>query len=257
MFHFVEKESQVLGHRVARGDSDCLRLSNLFELLKDHQIDILKLSINSCSPELYVKLDALRLPYYLLGITVEYKSVFRQHETHNYINKDIEFREYIGKEQYEFKEMVYEVFRDSPASYFINPGLSTVVDEATQLRCLVEYINSLNNSVKPYYFTHLVLYKGQLAGFVCSYKQGLGGGATYGGILPKFQNKGLYLDVVRFIQNFGKELGQKWGTAQAQLQNTVVQKTFQKAGLSPSGYQLNIHINAFFGSLHHLKNQTS
>lgn len=250
LFTISENESQVLGYRVARGNLSSLYDTNdLLDSLRKNQIDVLKLSIADSPDDLYVLLDKLKLPYYLLGIVIEYKANFLKNTQIAYRNEAVEFIEYTGEKTVDFERLVTKIFAESPASYYLNPGLLPVYDKEKQLKCLAQYIKTLNSAQNDNNFTHLVYCKGEPVGFITSYKEGTGGAATYAGLLKEFQGRGLYIDLVSFIQNHGKSIGQKWGTAYAQLQNTVVQKTFQRQGLRPNGHVLNIHVNCFFGEL--------
>jgi len=249
MFHHIQNESALLRMNVSRGDDRCLDLPDLAHQLKDAKVDVLKLTLSDSTPDLYLRLDALGLPYYVLGVTIEYRSVFGRNPVFPYLNSGLEFIEYKGEDPEMFKAMVASVFQHWPGSYYLNPGLCHLIDKHLQLQALVEYVAGLNSSEREGHYTHLLRHRGAWAGFVCSYKQGNGGGATYSGLLKQYENKGLYLDIIRFIQNYGKEIGQKWGTAHVQLQNTVGQKAFAKGGLFPSGHSLNVHVNCFYGTL--------
>lgn len=247
---YIQNESEHLGYRVARGDDSCLEnINGLKAELEQLEVDVLKLSLSSTSRELYLQLDAIGSPYYILGTMLEYKAIFNQEQPHEYINHGIEFVPYNGENEAAFCDMVAETFKDVEASFYLNPGLVGKVSQAQQLHCLVQYINTLNQSHLADHYTHLLKVKGKTVGFICSYKVGKGGGATYSGILPAYQNQGLYLDIIRFIQNYGQSIGQKWGTSTVQLHNVLVQRGFQRMGMQSSGYVLNVHVNCFHGKL--------
>ncbi len=250
LFEVSKEESDALGYKIARGTGESLLSpEKLLTNLEKEEIDVLKLSLSDSTADLYTQLDQLKLPYYLLGIVIEYKSNFSRNAYKPYLNEHIEFEEYLGKDPKPFKELVNKVFSNSPGSFYTNPGLIGIQDEAKQIACLANYVSTLNKTTNDQYYTHLIKFKGELAGFVTSYQKGSGGAATYAGLLKKFEGKGLYLDLVNFIQNYGKEIGQKWGKAYVQIQNTVVQKIFHKQGLVPHNYILNIHVNCFYGQL--------
>ncbi len=252
LFTISEDEGNILGYRIARGDLNSLHSIELLqESLKEERIDVLKLSVRDSPENLYTLLDQLGLPYYVLGIVIEYKANFQRNNLIPYRNDSVEFTEYTGESEVDFTGLVKKIFATTPASYFINPGLEHVQNKENQLHCLASYINTLNKSLRKNHYSHLINFKGKSVGFITSYKEGNGGAATYAGLLPEFQGKGLYLDLVSFIQNHGKSIGQKWGMAYAQIQNTVVQKTFHRQGLRPNGYLLNLHINSFYGALKH------
>lgn len=250
MIYKSEKESKAFGYNIGRGDDECLKdLTVLKSEIKTQKIDILKLTLKKTDQDLYNQLNLLNYPYYLLGIVIVYKSNFRINDVKLYSHENLNFVEYLGEDPIVFKNLVREIFKDSPSSFFSNPELKNLTSKEKQLDCLVEYISTLNSSIDEQHYTHLMYVDGHLAGFITSHKENDGGAATYAGILKQFQGKGLYMDLINFIQNYGKEIGQKWGTASVQLQNSVVQKAFVKAGLSLSGYELNIHVNCFEGKL--------
>ncbi|MGB0432159.1 MAG: hypothetical protein ACPGLV_16910, partial [Bacteroidia bacterium] len=216
------------------------------ELVKN-RIDILKINTTQAEKDLFVKLDKLGYNYYLLGAQIEYKAVFKKNVNTKFRNSQIKIIEYKGGDANVLKTLVKDVFKNNYSSYFQNPGIIGLVDDKTQLDCFAEYILTLNSANKENHFTHLFYLDNILVGFICSYVDGIGSGALYSGILKKYENRGLYLDIIQFIQAFGKEKGSKWGTATVQLQNIVGQKSFIAGGMSPNGYSLNIHINAFEG----------
>lgn len=245
-----ELENRAFGYNIGR----CKRLDfeNIHQLKEEiiaKKIDLLKLNLRDSGPDLYLLLEQLNYPFYILGIVIEYKSNFRLNKFKPYLNDELDFVEYLGEEPETFKNLVKEIFKNTPASYYQNPDFFEITDHQKQIECLADYISQLNAGYNSNFYTHLLKFKGELAGFITSYRENDGGAATYAGILKKFEGKGLYLDLVSFIQNYGKEIGQNWGTASTQIQNTVVQKAFQKAGLFPNGYELNIHINCKEGKL--------
>lgn len=248
--NYIEGESKYLGYRVARGDDACIEnAKDLKTALELQSIDVLKLNLSNTSKEMYLQLDALNCPYYVLGIMLQYKAIFNHQQPFVYENEEIEFEPYNREDEGAFCSMVADIFRNAESSYYHNPGLLGKVTQEQQLNCLVQYINTLNESCIPNNYTHLLKLKGKTVGFICSYKDGRGGAATYSGVLPPYQNQGLYLDMIRFIHNYGKSIGQQWGTSTVQLHNVLVQRSFQKMGMQPNGYVLNVHVNSFFGNL--------
>ena len=254
MFKFIDDESYILGFNVARSDErSLLQPLQLVEELEVSEIDILKLSCKNPLPDLFSKLDRLNLKYYVLGITQEYKSFFtRILSPKKYLHSDIEFIEFTLDKKQELMSLVKAIFKNNAASYFNNPALVNFIDDEKQLECLAVYIATFSKELDENKYTHLMYLHGNPVGFVTSYREGTGGGVLYAGILEEYVGRGYYIDLVRFIQNYGKAIGQKWGLAYAQIHHTTVQKTFIKEGLIPQGYVLNIHVNCGFGKLKHL-----
>jgi hypothetical protein len=247
LFEWSEQESNILGYNIARGNSNTLQyLPELQLQLQLQEIDVLKLSLSNTQPDLFSQLNLLKLPYYLLGMVVEFKAIFKE-EVLPYTNKDIAFIEYCGQDEALFTQLVKDVFNGVAASYYTNPEI--VVDELLHTTCLAAYLCTQNSFYDRDKFTHLLYYKNQLAGFITSYRKGTGGGVTYAGILPQFARKALFTDMIYFIQNYGVSIGQKWGTFYGQLQNKTALKMYCRAGLTPIGHTINVHVNAFYGKL--------
>lgn len=251
MFRISDQESKVLEMNIARGNSDCLNNPTaLVEKLKESKVDVLKLTCENPSPDLYTHLDALHLEYYVLGIVLEYKSIFSRNPKHKaYLHTDVSFKAYTLANKDTLKFLVKNIFKGNPTSYFKNPKIASFLNQEKQLDVLFKYIATYAKELDESKYTH-IMYKGnEPIGFVTSYKEGQGGGVLYAGILDKYVGKGYYIDLVRFIQNYGKGIQQKWGLAHAQVHHTVIQKTFIKEGLVPQGYTLNVHVNCLYGKL--------
>ena len=124
--------------------------------IKTQKIDVLKLSLNQTDTNLYTLLDLLQFPYYILGITVEYKYYFHQNHAQEYHNSDIEFIEYKGEDELSFKLLVKKIFEKVPASFYTNPGLKNQLTQEKQVECLAEYIASLNLAYQENHYTHLL-----------------------------------------------------------------------------------------------------
>lgn len=251
MFRISNHESKVLEMNIARGDADCLKHPTaLVKKLQESKIDILKLSCRNPPSDLYQNLDALDLEYYVLGIVLEYKSIFSRNPKHKaYLHPDVSFKAYTSAHKDTLEFLVKNIFKENPTSYFKNPKIASHINQEKQLDLLFQYIATYNKELDASKYTHIMYKEKVPIGFITSYKKGQGGGVLYAGILEEYVGKGYYIDLVRFIQNYGKEIQQKWGLAHAQVHHTVIQKTFIKEGLIPQGYTLNVHINCLFGML--------
>lgn len=249
IFQISEEESQILGYNVARGDTFTIENPELLrEELKAQKIDVLKLSLENTKPDLYIQLNKLQIPYYVLGMVLELKLIFDAKPL-NYLNKNIDFKEYKNENEIMFKGLVKEIFNDNAGSYYINPIFEIDNQKALQSECLAIYLSKQNSAFDDNKFTHLIFLDGKLAGFIVSYRKGSGGGVSYAGILKSFEKRGLFHDLICFIQIFGKSIGQKWGTIHSQIQNQSAIKMHTRMGMLPSGHVLNVHINACFGHL--------
>lgn len=256
MFKFYKEESDFSGFNIARADISCLEKPiQLLKELKRKKIDVIKLSCRNPSSDLYFKLNSLGLDYYILSITQEYKSIFSKNpKQKEYLHPKLIFEEYTLKNSEILESLVKEIFKNNANSYFKNPLLNDILDEKRSLEILAKYVSSYCKEIDPNKYTHIMYERKKPIGFITSFKEDDGGGVLYAGILDQYVGKGYYLDLVRFIQNYGKSIGQKWGLAYAQIHHNTIHKTFIKEGLRPQGYILNVHLNCCFGKLNsHLK----
>lgn len=247
IFEISKEESEIMGYTIARGNNETLmHTDKLIQQLEENRVDVLKLNLENTQPDIYYHLDALKLPYYVLGMVVEFKAIFKD-EPIPYHNKEISFKEYIGDDEDLFKNLVKNIFSHVAGSFYLNPFLPITNQNELQSECLANYLCKENIGYNPCKYTHLIYLKDELAGFITSYKKGTGGGVTYAGVLPQFARKAVFPDIVSFIQNYGKSIGQKWGIFHSQLQNQSAMKMYCRAGLMPVGHGLSVHVNAGFG----------
>ncbi|MGB3591629.1 MAG: hypothetical protein WBA16_08075 [Nonlabens sp.] len=259
MISYSNEESEILGYRVARSNEYALlNINETVHYLTKEKIDVLKLTIDNPDPTLYIKLDQLGFPYYVLGITQSYKSSFTRNPKHiSYLHEDLSFKSVNDNLEPIIESLVSDIFRTNTSSFFTNPLLQLKHNEYKEMQVLLKYIAKYDERKDPEKFTHIMHYREQPVGFISSYKEGIGGGVAFAGILDKFVGRGFYIDLVRFIQNFGKSIEQKWGIAHAQLHHTVIHKSFVREGMVPHGSTMNVHINCAKGNLYGLQIKSS
>lgn len=243
-----EKESALLGIRVARASHLPNETDSFHQALRDLRVDVLKLSLSNAPHDLYVQLDRLGFPYYVLGMTMTYRCDLSTLQPKAYFRKDLEFVEHTGQYDREIRALAKDIFAGSAASFYINPGLHNRVSEAAQLECLAAYIAGIHSAAMPDHYSFLLKTKDRFAGLVCGRKYGTGGEVTYAGVIGELQSKGFFIDIARFIQNHGIALGREFGLAHVQLHNAVMHRVLHHEGMYPVGHTLNVHVNCFLGN---------
>lgn len=254
-FHFEisEQESAILGIRVARAGSLPDDINSLQQALRDLRVDVLKLGLGNAPRDLYVQLDRLGYPYYVLGMTMTYRFDLAGAQPRAYFRKDLEFVEHTGQYEREVRALVKDIFAGSATSYYLNPGLIDRVPETAQLECLAAYIAGMHSAANPDYYCFLLKTNNRFSGMVCGRKFGTGGEVTYAGVISELQSKGLFIDIARFIRNHGISLGREFGIAHVQLHNSVMHRVLHHEGMYPVGHVLNVHVNCFQDRQEHSK----
>ncbi|MGQ9847943.1 MAG: GNAT family N-acetyltransferase, partial [Bacteroidales bacterium] len=93
----------------------------------------------------------------------------------------------------------------------------------------------------------LIYSENNIAGFVtCSFnEQNKECEVILNGVMPNFSGRGIYSDIVRFIQKYFKDKGYKKMLISTQLQNIAVQKVWIREGFVIDRSYETYHINAF------------
>ena len=238
----AEVESEILGLKIARGDLLDLTSPDLVPELIKQKVDVLKLHIQEAPENLFQLLDALNMPYYLLGNSIRYKALLQRIQPFPYINENFRVEETDSHSSDLLMSLSTASFGSRSVSFFSNPGLHITDLETKQMDVFKHFLKSWTDENR---FTHLCYIAEEPVGFMCSYQKANGGAVEYAGIIPSAANRGVYLDLISFIQNFGRSLGKAYATAAVQIQNIAGQKALQKRGMFVCGYELSVHINAF------------
>ncbi len=247
MLSYSEQESKTLGIQIARASWDGTNVNTLLDTIIDQQCDVVKLSCPSDISNIYEQLNELQMPYYILGMVSSYRILFPKMDQKTYRLKDIEFIEYDGSQKDILQNVSRKSFQEIPGSFYNNPEINHIVDHEKQVQCFVDYICQYNNQLDSEKWLFLVKVRGQYAGFITLKAHGdkdcIGGHA---GVIPERRYAGIYLDMIRFIHNFPKSIGRRFGYAYAQLQNHQVHKTLVRENMQLHDSSVNIHINSLF-----------
>lgn len=235
-------ESSVLGLAIGRfkgsniEDEEALKR----EILSS-PYEVVKCNLEAYDPAIYAKLDHIGLPYYVLGVLLQYRINFKRHAIKPLYHESAKLVPYTNELRETLYEMAYEVFKPVPGSFFKNPKLENKLDEDKQARLMADYICSFREDLRPNHFTYLLHYREEYVGFIAFYFENGDGYAEFAGVRPS-KTPGFYIDLVRFIQNHCIENGIHWGHASGQIQNTVVHKVYQREDMVPHKAILNVHI---------------
>lgn len=247
VLNYSESESKILKIRVGRSELEDLDTNKLLEDIVRKNYDVVKLAVPSIIPNLYSKLDSLCIPYYVLGILSRYRLILSGYQLKEYNSDSIDFEIYDGNQYDMLKNLAKGSFQETPGSYFSNPLIDSIISHEQQLECFAEYVCSFNNQISPSKFMYLTKIKGEYVGFI--------GGewinnndilATLAGVIPEMREKGIYKDIVRFMQNWSYKNNVRWLFADGQIQNPVVQKVYVREDMIVTGGYINIHINSLF-----------
>jgi hypothetical protein len=240
------RESEIMNLRIGRGSASQLDEQLLLEEIISGRYDLVKITVPSTLPDLYQRLGKLGIPYCIVGIILHYRYDCVHHEVKAYYHDNLVFEPYDASVHREMlQQFARDIFRESPGSYFINPLLASVVTHEMYLKSFEEYVLSFDQQTDPHKLTYLVKHEGRWVGFLSLTNQNRESDAAYAGVIPDRRGTGYYLDMIRFIHNWGHEVGLKWGHGYVQLQNAVVQRFYHRTDMMVHDNHLSIHINPF------------
>lgn len=238
---YSQLETEMTGIRTGRWLANTIDLPGLRKVVDEGDFELLKLNVLADDPELYIRLNQLEKPYYVVGMVQEYRINFKRMKTKPLYHPEAVFEKLDASNAAILEALVRDCFRQSPGSFFVNPLLRTRQHECLEL--LVTYISNYRNDRRNDHHCHLLRYKSEYVGFIAHRYEGEHGYADYAGVKQHAYQPGFYIDLVRFIQNYCIKRDVRWGHATAQLQNTVVHKVYQKEDMVPFRSIVNIHIN--------------
>ena len=239
-------ESRILGYQVWRGNPETLADERLFAEIVDSSADLVKLTVDSSDPLLYQRLDNMGFPYYVVGMINNYRYNCQQHKHKEYHHPDIVFEEYAGLNSELLADLAREIFRETPGSFYSNPYLKNITPPEKQLECFVEYVLGFDPAKDPKKLTFLVKHQGEYVGFISLSIDGDNSEAAYAGVIPGKRGTGYYLDMIRFVHNWGAASGVKSGFVNVQVQNIPVQKFYARENTIIFKNYVSIHLNTFF-----------
>ncbi len=246
IIHHSARESEIMQLKIGRASLQELNAGEIINELVRGEYDLLKITIPTEIPDLYIRLEELGIPYFIVGIINHYRYDCVHHKVTEYYHENLIFEPFDSETQKEqLRQFARDIFRESPGSYFDNPHLKNLVTREMYLQSFEEYVLSFDQKTDPHKLTYFVKHEGRYVGFLSLTNKDRESDAAYAGVIPDRRGTGYYLDMIRFIHNWGHEVGLKWGHGYVQLQNTVVQRFYHRTDMMIFDHHFSIHINSF------------
>ena len=251
--HSLE-ESAALHMKIGRLNLDDIDNKTLLNAVAEGEYDCLIARSNLNQPDLMLRMSQLNMPYAISGTIRRYKVDYtRFTKCKPYERNDWESELYDGSQNELLRELVYDVFAAEPLMYYNLPYYNKLVNNSDELECLYLYLKSFNckNAIKPlkklFFFKDKTGYFGLTA--MTIFDEPKYSDSVLTGIRPIYRGKGIYKDLIRFIQNHHYQTGLDYCVCGARMQNMAAQKAFAKEDLYFTGNVLNLHIFPFLGNL--------
>ncbi len=239
---FSPKESKRFGLKTWRGNMDAVDADSINELIKTERPDIIILRLPAeQTTESYKLLGENRqvlhcdtLVYYFCSLTATVVQPFRNNLQFNLVTKQT---------QHFVNELTEEIFENYKSHYTANPLLKKEDVLHGYKEWTESFINEVNNDKYSWYITS----NEKVIGFaMCSVLDETTCEGVFSGVKETYSGRGVYSDIVRFLQNFFKGKGMRTMKVSTQIQNYSVQKTWIKEGFNLKQAYDTWHINCFY-----------
>ncbi len=253
MINYSPSESKILDIKIGRAHLDTIDTGLLTKDIIAQQFDCCMLKVPANLPDLFIQLDKLQLPYYVSGVVSKYHIDFVKHTAKGFLHENLSFEIFDGTTNRELlEEIVRASFQNEPLTYYDIPFFKKNIARKQELDCLVNYVLSFDNiekfdaeSVRNVKMNWLVKFDATYIGFVSVAINGKSIEYVLAGILPSYQGRRIYLDMLRYMQNYALSLGMEDGYLGSRIQNIPAQKVYHKGNMTVQTYYLNIHLLPF------------
>lgn len=242
---FSEEESKFFDLKMGRAEMDEISVNEIQQQIIEENYDLCRLRVKTGDSLLIQKLEEIGFSYYFSGAITTYKVDFSREQLRPYRDPSIEFELYDGTKYDLFKGLLEEIFDDYPLSFYAIDALNALIPRTKQRQGVSSYFAGVDYDDwnQPAWF---VKYKGEYAGILIarSWDNRTHGEGTLSGVIPKYRNTGLFLDIINFIQNYCIETNIRWGHTGARLHEIASHKFFTKKGMYVDNSYLVFYISS-------------
>lgn len=225
---FSEKESSRFNCRIFRGNMDTVDEEYINNIILNEKPDIIVLRVPVEKKQEHYKLHNTGCRVLHCDTLVYYFCPLGAEPVHPFRNK-LEFHPVTPQTQHLVTELTEEIFPGYQSHYFSNPYLNKELILQGYKEWTQSYINETDSSKFSWYITM----QEKIVGFaMCSIIDDKTCEGVFSGVKAEFAGKGIYPDIVRFLQGFFKDRGMSKMKVSTQIQNYSVQKAWIKEGFT-------------------------
>ncbi|MBN1203335.1 MAG: GNAT family N-acetyltransferase [Myxococcaceae bacterium] len=238
------QESQRFGLRIFRGSVEELDERLLLSELLRHEVDVAIVRLLRDGHGQLHRLQALGLPYIVADTLVYYSCDLTQHEPGGQKNEDVAFIE-CGPAHAEVVDRLVETsFADYKNHYSMNP----LLDPRGLVAGYQEWARGFITGADPHRRAWVVRAGEEPIAFATCSFEGDTSEVVLNGVHPAHAGRGIYGDLLRFIQRVSKQQGLTRMRISTQVSNFAVQKVWARNGFSLTDAYLTVHINALLSA---------
>lgn len=225
---FSLKESNRFNYKIFRGNIDAVDEQVIKNIVLAENPDIIILRVPAERKNEQYKLHNTGCRVLHCDTLVYYFCPLHAVPINPFRNK-LEFHPVTGQTKHLVAELTEAIFPGYQSHYFSNPYLKRELILQGYKEWTQSYINEIDSSKFSWYIT----LKEKVVGFaMCSIIDETTCEGVFSGVMTEYAGKGIYPDIVRFLQNFFKSRGIRIMKVSTQIQNYSVQKTWIKEGFN-------------------------
>lgn len=244
MITFSEKESGVLGVRIARGVlSPNWQPDTLLNETFDGRYDFLRLKLPSDDEQVFEKLEKLGMHYSLHSILVRNSVTITQGHAVPYRPLRVTFELYDGSNEAELRQLVKNSWGNRTAVNYHNPNFRNWVSYEQEMEGSAAYGTEFNYKVNPDMPNWIVSLQGKPIGFVLGKVSQEGFEGIMYSIVPDFRGHNYAEDIMLFLKKWCFEQGIHRFYNDVVFQNMASLKSIVTESIVPVETYLNLTLS--------------
>lgn len=251
MITFSEKESNVLGVRVARGVlNHNWQPTDLLADTLQGGYDFLRLKIPSTDEQVFEKLDKLGMHYSLHSILVRNSVAINQGHAALYRPLRVTFELYNGSNETELKQLVKDSWGNRTAVNYHNAHFRHWVSYEQEMEGSAAYATEFNYRIDSNMPNWIISLQGKPIGFVLGKVSEEGFEGVMYSIIPAFRGHNYAEDIMLFLKKWCFEQGIPCFYNDVVFQNMASLKSIVTESIVPVETYLNVTVSAML-NVHH------
>lgn len=231
MILYSEQESHLFKVKFGRYEGTLDNPAALKQEIVEQQYDFVRIKIHGAGDDLFIRLNALDIPYHLLDIHRYYSLDYTQTPVPAPVASDMELFRNEGQLTGEIHDMILQSFDEHPMGFFRHETLEHYFPVELQKQNIARYISSQYiQPTNPGRQAWLIKVNGVNAGCGSTEFKGEEAYTTYIGLLPEYRRQSYYREVIHRMQYEIQQSGARYCTGSARLHNLSSQWVFEKQG---------------------------
>ena len=235
-------ETEVLGLKVGRCNSNLVDTDILYSQLIENEYDLCRLKVPAEDEMISSRLHKTGLPFYFSGSIRKYKTKITKNPPGEY-NHDLSFEMYDGTQDALLLHMIEGTMGEYPIGYYRTPYLNKLITKKMEIECLFRFYKKYNlNADYPDNSLLFIKHGDKYVGFFSLNIINNNVESHIGGILSPYRKDGYFLDKLRYIQEFCVNNKLEHFVFGARNEYNPAQRIFQFVGFQPVGSDNVFHI---------------